>query len=583
MKPRSLLPSPVPPRLAGGTLAAVLLLSTPLLRGMAGGWAPPPMAPKITRQPASVSLYQGQTLTLAVTAEAYPAPTYQWRRNGASLQGATSTQFSIPSFQPADAGRYEVVVSNRVGHVTSQTAVVALLLSTLPSVTREPVNATVALGGTASFSVVVAGTPAPAYQWRKEGAPVRGATGAILTLYQVQPSDEGAYDVLISNPRGTVLSRAATLRVIVPTPTFLPPRITAPPADVAVAAGGRAVLAVSATGDALSYQWRRNGVPLADANAPTLDLGPARASDMGFYSVVVTGAGGRVESGPAIVTVATPGTASILANLSTRGLVPPGGALTLGFTWQSTAALPLLARGVGPALGRFGVREFLADPTLELVSPGPSGESWANNDWGAATTAAEIVRTTAAAGAFPFEDHSRDAAVVVLPNRDGPRPRTLRVTAADGVSAGTALAEIYAPGASPDAGRFTSLSTLGWTGPEDRRLVAAFVIAGTAPQRLLLRAIGPGLAGFGVQETAPNPRFTLWAAGLDQPVVQADDWSEDESAPVAARLVGAFPLAPGSRDAARVVLLPPGTYSVVAEPADGLAGVVLVEVYDLGP
>jgi hypothetical protein len=240
------------------------------------------MAPKITRQPASVSLHQGQALSLSVMAEGYPAPTYQWRRNGAHLQGATSAQFSIPAIQPADTGRYEVVVSNRVGHVTSQTAVVSLLSSSLPSVTREPVNVTVGLGDTASFSVVVAGSPAPTYQWRKDGAVVRGATGAILTLYQVQPSDEGAYDVLISNLRGTVLSRAATLRVLVPTPTNLPPRIATPPASVALAAGDRTVLAVAATGDGLSYQWRRNGVPLPGANAPTLELTAARAPRHGL-------------------------------------------------------------------------------------------------------------------------------------------------------------------------------------------------------------------------------------------------------------------------------------------------------------
>jgi hypothetical protein len=185
-------------------------------------------------------------------------------------------------------------------------------------------------------------------------------------------------------------------------------------------------------------------------------------------------------------------------------------------------------------------------------------------------------------GAFPLEDHSRDAAIVAVPSHGEPATLTLRVTAAEETSSGTALAEVYAPGASPDTGRFTSLSTLGWTGAGDRRLVAAFVIAGTAPKRLLLRAIGPGLAGFGLQETLPNPRFTVWATGLDQPIVQADDWGEDEAAAVAARTAGAFPLETGSRDAARVILLPPGTYTLVAESAEDVAGVVLVEVYDLG-
>lgn len=581
MKPLSpLLPSTRFP-LARGALVTLVLFAAPLLRGMAGAAVPAATAPRITRQPASVSLYAGQTLTLTVTAEAYPAPTFQWRRNGVNLQGGTATQFSLPGAQAADAGTYEVVVSNRVGRVTSQPATVTLVPSTLPTVTREPVSATVTLGATVSFSVVVAGTPAPTYQWRKDGAILRGATGPILTVYQVQPSDEGAYDVLVSNPRGTVLSRAASLHVNVPAPTHLPPRIDTAPASVALRAGDRTVLTVKAAGEALAFQWCRNGIPLPGANAPTLGLGPARESDMGFYSVVITGAGGRTESEAAIVTVATPGNSSGLANLSTRGFVPRGDALTVGFSWRAEGMMPVLVRGVGPALSRFGMGELLEDPNLELLTPEARTATWANNDWGSAATSPEVARATAASGAFPLADDSRDAAAVVSLPGDSSRTRTVRVTSVDSAASGLVLAEVYALSTSPTNARITSLSTLGWTGAGDRVLVAAFVIAGPAPKRLLIRVVGPGLASFGVTETVANPRFALWATGLGAPVVQADDWDGNEAVAAAARTVGAFPLSPGSRDAAGVTLLPPGAYTVVAEAGDGLGGFVLVEVYDL--
>lgn len=81
-----------------------------------------PAAPVITNQPAGQRVSAGATATFTVTATGTPAPTYQWRRNGAAIAGATGATYTIAGAQPADAGDYTVVVTNAAGSVTSSPA-----------------------------------------------------------------------------------------------------------------------------------------------------------------------------------------------------------------------------------------------------------------------------------------------------------------------------------------------------------------------------------------------------------------------------------------------------------------------------
>jgi hypothetical protein len=114
-------------------------------------------------------------------------------------------------------------------------------------------------------------------------------------------------------------------------------------------------------------------------------------------------------------------------------------------------------------------------------------------------------------------------------------------------------------------------------GDASRALIAGFVIAGTSEKRVLVRAIGPALGGFGVQGSLPDPRLQLFAStgGL---VVENDNWSGFETS-AAAGALGAFKLSEGARDSAVVVTLQPGAYTLVVMPNGG-DGVALAEVYD---
>lgn len=113
-------------------------------------------------------------------------------------------------------------------------------------------------------------------------------------------------------------------------------------------------------------------------------------------------------------------------------------------------------------------------------------------------------------------------------------------------------------------------------------LMAGFVLSGEGEQSVLLRAVGPSLGAYGVSNLLSDPRLQLYRG--DTLVGENDDWQQSMDPAALQRSMsqaGAFPLQPQSRDAALLVRLSPGAYSVHAQPANGVGGVVLLEIYAL--
>jgi hypothetical protein len=163
------------------------------------------------------------------------------------------------------------------------------------------VNVTVTEGEPVLLSVEVSGTGPFAYQWRKDGEPIEGATSASLELADPRPFDSGGYDVEVSNFSGSVVSAAAvvTVKAVVIAPT-----IRDNPADAAVTEGEPVVLSVSARGSApFAYQWRKDGEPIDGATEGRLELTAAALGDSGSYDVVVSNEAGSAVSAAATVTV----------------------------------------------------------------------------------------------------------------------------------------------------------------------------------------------------------------------------------------------------------------------------------------
>lgn len=130
-------------------------------------------APVITTQPQSITISQGGTATFSVTATGNPAPTYQWRKNGTNISGATAATYTISNVQPSHAGTYSVVVTNSAGSVTSNNATLTVTQPNTPPVATitSPVNGSKFRAGTViSFSGTATdaedGTlPAANFEW----------------------------------------------------------------------------------------------------------------------------------------------------------------------------------------------------------------------------------------------------------------------------------------------------------------------------------------------------------------------------------------------------------------------------------
>ncbi len=113
------------------------------------------------------------------------------------------------------------------------------------------------------------------------------------------------------------------------------------------------------------------------------------------------------------------------------------------------------------------------------------------------------------------------------------------------------------------------------TAVEDQPTVAGFVVAGTQPRQVLVRAVGPTLANFGISQVLATPSLSIYRNNVTTSLPNTG-WSDNTDVAAASMAVGAFPLNPGSRDAAFVQLLSPGAYTLHV---GGGSGVVLLEVY----
>jgi len=162
----------------------------------------------ITAQPVSQWLTVGSPVTFNVDVTGTAPFTYQWRRNSVAIAGATSSSYTIPSAQTADAGNYTVVVTNAAGSVTSSTAI--LKVNIPPAITTQPVSKAATSGTTVTLKVVATGTATLTYQWMLNGVPIAGATAASYAVV-ANAATVGNYTVVVSNVAGSVTSYAAAL------------------------------------------------------------------------------------------------------------------------------------------------------------------------------------------------------------------------------------------------------------------------------------------------------------------------------------------------------------------------------------
>ncbi|MEJ8851979.1 immunoglobulin domain-containing protein [Variovorax rhizosphaerae] len=264
-----------------------------------------PVAPSIVTQPASVTVVAGQTASFSVVADGSAPSSYQWRRNGTTIPGATAVSYTLQNASAADNGaQVSVVVSNAAGSVTSNAATLTVgAVAIAPAVTTPPANASVTAGQTATFSVIATGTAPLGYQWQRNNANIAGASSASYTTPATGLSDSGAtFRVVVSNPGGSATSAQATLSV---TAAPVAPTIGTAPANVTVTAGATATFTVVPGGTApQTFQWSRNGSPIVGATAASYTTPATTIADNGAtFTVTVSNVAGNVTSDAATLTV----------------------------------------------------------------------------------------------------------------------------------------------------------------------------------------------------------------------------------------------------------------------------------------
>jgi hypothetical protein len=259
---------------------------------------------------------------------------------------------------------------------------------------------------------------------------------------------------------------------------------------------------------------------------------------------------------------------SRIVNLSIRSIAGSDGqSLLAGFTLSGIGSKPILVRGVGPTLGVFGVSGVLADPTLQLTSGTRSIA--ANDNWDGS---AAIANATTRLGAFALPAGSKDAVLMQTLEPGGYSAQVAGGT-------GAALVELY------DAGEgaqlvLSNVSARSRVSPGAGLLIAGFTIAGTEPQAVLIRAIGPTLSLFQVSDVLADPMLELYSGG--NLIASNDDWGGRGTLAAVFPTTGAFPLAANSKDAVLLVTLSPGSYTAQVSGVGGTAGVALVEIYVAG-
>ncbi|MCB1826613.1 MAG: hypothetical protein KDJ54_19345 [Candidatus Competibacteraceae bacterium] len=255
----------------------------------------------------------------------------------------------------------------------------------------------------------------------------------------------------------------------------------------------------------------------------------------------------------------SPSATSRLVNIATRDWVGTGdNVMIAGFIIGGSSPKQVLIEATGPSMTSAGVPNVLRDPTLTLYSGQTVIAS--NDNWQNSPTAAAI-QATGLAPSNPSE-----SAILITLN---PGPYTAIVR---GVSDTTGNALVAVFELSNPSAPLINISTRGRTETGDNVMIAGFVIGGSSPQQVLVRAFGPTLTTAGVPGALADPTLTLYSG---QTVLASNDnWQDSQAAAIQA--TGLAPSNPS--ESAILITLPPGPYTAIVRGFNNSVGNTLVAV-----
>jgi hypothetical protein len=292
---------------------------------------------------------------------------------------------------------------------------------------------------------------------------------------------------------------------------------------------------------------------------------------------------------------------SYLGNISTRSFVESGDNVTIGgFIVQGTQSKNVIIRAIGPELSQYGVLNPLADPTLELHNADGTLIA-SNNNWQQTTIGGVIsgdqVQEIISSGHAPL-DSSESAIIadlspgsytaIVRGATPAPTPTSSATPTPTATPVnnptGVALIEVYDLSASVQS-VLGNVSTRSFVEAGDNVMIGGFIIQGSQPKNVIIRAIGPELSQYGVAKILADPTLELHN-GTGGLIASNDNWqhtiiggiiSQDQVQNI--QNSGHAPLDPS--ESAIIANLAPGNYTAIVRGVNNTIGVALVEVYDL--
>src|SRR5690606_9215686 len=169
-----------------------------------------------TTAPTNEVAYIGSSVTIRSAASGTGALTYQWRKNGVDISGATQASLTLPSVRSSDAGEYAVWATDTSGSTASRTVQLTVQAPLPPVIVSQPVDTAVFIGSVLRLHATITATPQATLQWYRNGQAVAGATGASLSLTNFTSAMAGSYHLVATNAGGTARSRTVLVSVASP-------------------------------------------------------------------------------------------------------------------------------------------------------------------------------------------------------------------------------------------------------------------------------------------------------------------------------------------------------------------------------
>jgi len=352
--------------------------------------------------------------------------------------------------------------------------------------------------------------------------------------------------------------------------------------------GSSSVYTADATG-ALSYSISSgDDIGLFEINSATGVLtfksspdyeSPTDQGSNNNYSVTITATNSAGTAELSLSVVVTDDTSdnvsatSRIVNISTRGFVGTGDDVLIGgFVIKGTEPKKVLIRALGPSLASKDVSGALNNPYLYVVNQVTGVQVAVNTSWESPIDSEDI---SPIIGDPIFAPGDPKDAAMILTLEPGDYSA---VVADEGGQTGIALIEVNEFD-SVEETRLKNISTRGFVGTGDDVLIGGFVVKGTEPIRVLVRALGPSLASKGVSGALNNPYLYVVNQVTGVQVAVNTSWESPIDSDDISEIEGDALFEPGNpKDAAMILTLEPGDYSAVVADEAGQTGIALIEV-----